>query len=149
MLYEVITSKGGKGIGRFTWLRAFKNAKIESRYYENDSWNLRKFNFEQTKNGIEKHSLEKVNTSQDRYTHVTLSGLKPEYQKWCNNNPEDIALKIIEHCFVYFLNPDCPRIIINDSENQVVVNDLFNIYTKGNVLSDKIRIRDNSSYNFV
>jgi len=137
-------SKGGKGIGRFTWLRAFKNAKIESRYYENDSWNLRKFNFEQTKNGIEKHSLEKVNTSQDRYTHVTLSGLKPEYQKWCNNNPEDIALKIIEHCFVYFLNPDCPRIIINDSENQVVVNDLFNIYTKGNVLSDKIRIRDNS-----
>ncbi len=137
-------NKGGKGIGRFTWLRAFKFAKVESRFYENGTWNLRKFNFEQTKNGIEKHSLQAVNTSQERYTHVTLSGLKPEYQKWCNNNPEDIALKIIEHCFVYFLNPDCPRIIINDNTSKIIVNDLFKTYTKGHVQSDKIKIRDNS-----
>lgn len=57
-------SKGGKGIGRFTWLRAFKRAEIESRFKENNQWNLRKFNFEPTKVGIEKHTLEQVNTSQ-------------------------------------------------------------------------------------
>ena len=41
--------KGGKGIGRFTWLRAFRKAEIESRYKENGQWNLRKFQFEPTK----------------------------------------------------------------------------------------------------
>lgn len=54
--------KGGKGIGRFTWLRAFQHAEIESRFKENDQWNLRKFHFEPTKKGIEKHSLEAVNS---------------------------------------------------------------------------------------
>jgi len=41
-------NKGGKGIGRFTWLRAFNRAEIESRFFENDGWQLRQFNFEPT-----------------------------------------------------------------------------------------------------
>ena len=135
--------KGGKGIGRFTWLRAFRRAEIESRYKENGNWKLRKFNFEPTKKGIEKHSLDNVNTTKERYTIVSLMGLKPEYRKWCNNNPEDIALKIIEHAFVYFLNADCPRIIINDLGESIVVNDLFRLFTKGQVKSRKIKVRNN------
>lgn len=136
-------AKGGKGVGRFTWLRAFKNAEIESRFKENNEWNLRKFNFEPTRTGIEKHILEKVNTTKERYTIVKLNGLKEEYRKWCNNKAEDIALKIIEHSFVYFLNPDCPRILLNDLDNQIVINDLFKLFTRGNVKSKKIKIRKN------
>jgi len=137
-------NKGGKGIGRFTWLRAFNRAEIESRFFENGSWHLRQFNFEPTKTGIEKHNLEKVNGKAERYTIVKLKGLKEEYKKWCNNNAEDIALKIIEHCFVYFLNKDCPRILITDFGRQIVVNDLFNLFTKGQVKTKKIEIRENS-----
>lgn len=135
--------KGGKGIGRFTWLRAFGKAEIESRFYEDNSWNLRKFNFEPTRIGIEKHQLDKVNGTGERYTIVKLKGLKEEYKKWCNNNAEDIALKIIEHCFIYFLNKNCPRILINDLGNQIVVNDLFNLFTKGQVKTRKLEIRKN------
>lgn len=137
-------SKGGKGIGRFTWLRAFKKAEIESRFKENDSWKLRKFNFELTKSGIEKHTLEDVNSSAERYTIVKLLNLKEDYRKWCNNNPEDIAFKIIEHCFVYFLNSNCPRIIIKDGEVKLVVNDLFKVFTNGQVEAQNIKIRENS-----
>lgn len=136
-------TKGGKGVGRFTWLRAFRKAEIESRFRENGNWNLRKFEFEPTKKGIENHSLEQVNSTQERYTIVALRGLKQDYRKWCNNNPEDIALKIIEHTFVYFLNENCPRILINDLGTTIVVNDLFKLFTKGQVKSKKIRIRDN------
>ncbi len=136
-------SKGGKGIGRFTWLRAFNRAEIESRFYENENWNLRQFNFEPTKTGIEKHNIQKVNGKAERYTIVKLKGLKEEYRKWCNNNSEDIALKIIEHCFVYFLNENCPRILINDLGKQIIVNDLFNLFTKGQVKPSQIKIRDN------
>ena len=137
-------SKGGKGVGRFTWLRAFKFAQIESRFKENGNWNLRKFNFEPTKLGIEKHTVEIVNTTQERYTIVKLKGLKEDYRKWCSTNSEDIALKIIEHCFVYFLDRNCPRIILNDFDGKIVVNDLFGLYTKEQVKTKNVKIRDNS-----
>lgn len=133
--------KGGKGIGRFTWLRAFGKAEIESRFFENGTWNLRTFNFEPTKLGIEKHQLVSVTGTAERYTIVKLRGLKEDYKKWCNNNVEDIAFKIIEHCFIYFLNNSCPRILINDMGTQIVVNDLFNIFTKGQVKTQKLEIR--------
>ncbi len=70
--------------------------------------------------------------------------LKEEYRKWCNNNSEDIALKIIEHCFVYFLNTDCPRIIIRDLGKSIVVNDLFKLFTKGQVKTKEVKVRNNS-----
>lgn len=137
-------TKGGKGIGRFTWLRAFQKAEIESRFKENESWKIRKFNFEQTKAGIEKHTLDTINDITERYTVVKLKNLKQDYRKWCNNNIEDIAFKIIEHCFVYFLGSNCPRIIIKDGDRSIVINDLFNIFTNGQVKSEIIKIRNNS-----
>lgn len=135
--------KGGKGIGRFTWLRAFQKAEIESRYREYDKWNLRKFDFEPTKRGIEKHSNIEVNSTQERYTIVKLKGLKEDYRKWCNSKSEDIALKIIEHAFIYFLNEFCPRILLNDIGNTIIVNDLFKLFTNGQVQPKTINIRDN------
>ena len=133
--------KGGKGIGRFLWLRAFNRVEIESRFKENDKWHLRNFNFEPTKDGIEKHKIIQANGTDSRYTTVHLKALKEDFQKWCNTNSEDIALKIIEHCFVYFLRTDCPRIIIKDGNEQTVVNDLFGVFTKGQVITKSFPVR--------
>ena len=135
--------KGGKGIGRFTWLRAFQRAEIESRFKEHGNWVLRKFNFEPTKMGIENHTKEPVNTTQERYTLVTLKGLKEDYRKWCNSKAEDIALKVIEHAFIFFLSEDCPRILINDLGKQIVVNDLFKLFTNGQVIIKPLQVRSN------
>lgn len=135
--------KGGKGVGRFTWLRAFNRAEIESRYKVNGSLKLRKFSFEPTKRGIEKHSLEDVNGTAERFTIVKLKGLKEDYRKWCNSQSEDIAMKIIEHTFIYFLNADCPRIFLNDLGNSIIVNDLFLLFTNGQVKNENVKIRNN------
>lgn len=134
--------RGGKGVGRFSWLRAFSRVEIESRYIEDGVWSLRKFNFEPTKRGIEKHSNLPVNGSAERYTLVKLKGLKEDYRKWCNTQSEDIALKIIEHTFIYFLNMDCPRILLNDIGSRIVVNDLFQQFTNGQVKKKDVKIRD-------
>src|SRR5690606_1361942 len=83
-----------------------------------------------------------VNTTEERYTIVKLKGLKADYRKWCNSKSEDIALKIIEHTFIYFLNEDCPRILLNDMGNQIVVNDLFLLFTKGQVGTKSLKIRE-------
>lgn len=134
--------KSGKGIGRFTWLRAFMKANIESYYTENGKSFLRKFSFEPTKTGIENYSFEETE-SRELYTIVSLKGLKEEYRKWCNNKTEDIALKIIEHAFIYFLNDNCPRIIIKDQGEQYVVNDLFRLFTNGQVKTKPITVGSN------
>lgn len=132
--------KGGKGIGRFVWLRAFNKVEIESKYQENGEWKHRRFDFKPTKEGIEKHINETTDGSPKRFTEVRLIGLKQEYQKWCNQDVEEIALKIIEHCFVYFLDHNCPRIKLIDNGKDVIVNDLFNLFTKGQVNKHEIKI---------
>jgi len=142
-------SKGGKGIGRFSWLRAFKRAEIHSQFKEDGKWYERNFVFEPTKKGIEKHELHEIPQG-ETFSVVRLVGLKEDYRKWCNNNPEDIAFKIIEHCFVYFLKQDCPTIVINDERTQLVVNDLFAIFTKNQVKPQNLKIRNNEfKLNFV
>ncbi|WKZ60490.1 MAG: hypothetical protein QY309_03225 [Cyclobacteriaceae bacterium] len=135
--------RGGKGVGRFSWLRAFHHAEIESRFRENGQWSIRKFQFEPTKKGIEKHTLIPVSSSGERYTIVKLKGLKEDYRKWCNTRAEDIAIKIIEHTFIYFLTEHCPRILLNDLGNQIVVNDLFQLFTNGQVIPKQLSIRNN------
>lgn len=135
--------KGGKGVGRFTWLRAFCKVEIESRFQEDGIWNYRKFSFEPTKRGIENHSIVQVNGTNERYTIVRLKGLKEDYRKWCNTHAEDIAMKIIEHAFIFFLNDDCPRILLHDLGKKIVVNDLFKLFTNGQVKNHNIKVRDN------
>ncbi|MBR9860962.1 hypothetical protein GYB22_09480 [bacterium] len=135
--------KAGKGIGRFTWLRAFQRAEIESVFKQNGVWNFRKFQFEPTKKGIEKHSIQQVDRPADRTTVVRLKGLKEDYRKWCNSKAEDIALKIIEHTFIYFLGEECPRILLKDQGKQFVVNDLFKTFTNGQVNQKPLKIREN------
>ncbi|WP_288879244.1 ATP-binding protein [Pedobacter panaciterrae] len=137
------SKRGGKGIGRFSWLRAFKKAEIESHFTEDGKWWLRKFNFEPTVKGIEKPSLVQ-NGEAKFHTEVRLKGLGIDYQKWCNTNLEEIAHKIIEHCFVYFLDENCPRIVINDKKDTIVVNDHFGLFTRGQVKSESIKIRNQS-----
>lgn len=136
--------RGGKGIGRFIWLRAFTKVEIQSVYRETDKAFERTFSFEPTENGIENHVNEILTKTVPRKTSVKLRSLKKEYQRWCNTDAEDIAFKIIEHCFVYFLNKDCPRIKIIDGNNNFWVNDRFTLFTKGKVNTKEVKIRNQS-----
>ncbi|MBS1942970.1 MAG: hypothetical protein JST38_19060 [Bacteroidetes bacterium] len=134
--------RGGKGVGRFTWLRAFRVVEIDSHYRDNGSTYHRTFNFEATKRGIEKHQNSPIATNVAKRTIVRLKGLKEEYHQWCNSNAEDIAIKIIEHCFVFFLKKTCPTIRIIDTGDPLIVNDLFGVFTKGHVITEERKIGD-------
>ena len=133
--------RGGKGVGRIIWLRAFDKVEIESVYPVGKVLEHRRFNFLPTREGVENHRHQQGTEKSERFTEVRLKGLKKEYQKWCNSDIEDIAFKIIEHCFMYFLRKDCPVITIIDGDSRVVVNDLFRIYTKEKVKSKTIQIK--------
>jgi hypothetical protein len=108
-------AKGGKGVGRLVWLKAFEKAEIESHYAEGDKLWRRRFDFAYTQHGIEGHSLEVVAESQRR-TVVRLIGFKPEYERPCPKTASTIARRIVEHCLEYFALDACPRITLIDPD---------------------------------
>ncbi|MBL8001158.1 MAG: hypothetical protein JNL05_04270 [Flavobacteriales bacterium] len=129
--------RGGKGIGRFTWLRAFTKVEVDSVYRQEQELRHRTFDFLPSRKGIENATDRVLDGTSPCRTSVRLKGLREDYHKWCNNDPEDIAVKVIEHCFVFFLNPSCPTIRIIDGDRTIVVNDLFQVYTKGHVVKEE------------
>ncbi|MCM4158437.1 hypothetical protein FHG64_12700 [Antarcticibacterium flavum] len=138
--------KGGKGIGRITWLRAFSSVHIDSIYKYNGNYNQRKFDFKISKDGVENPWETKVDSPRPiRRTVVYLKNLNERFQRWTNSNLEEIAIKIIEHCFSFFREPNCPRIILKDNYDEIVVNDYFRNYTRDSL--DK-RVAKIKGHNF-
>lgn len=116
--------KGGKGIGRFLWLKAFEKAQIESIYREGNSYFVRSFAFELSKEGVTGHSVRKVSVS-DTGTKVTLLYLKASYRKNCPQSAETVGKKLIQHCMSFFLWSACPKIILVDGNERILLNELF------------------------
>ncbi|OCK50271.1 hypothetical protein BA768_20565 [Chryseobacterium sp. CBo1] len=126
--------RGGKGIGRITWLRAFDRAIIKSQFKDKEQYLSRNFNFETTRKGIEKESLVVIGDRDGFWsTTIVLRNLKERYRRRCNNNAEDIVFKILEHCFSFFLETNCPVIVIVDGDRRIVVNDYFNTFIEKTV----------------
>ncbi len=114
--------KGGKGVGRFSWLKAFDNTKITSIYKDDDTWVKREFEFSIDKLDID-DSLKEVE-ERDYCTTVELIDYKPVYRKHVGKSPEVIATKIMQHCMIYLMSPNCPIISVIDDE-RYCINDMF------------------------
>ena len=127
---EYKLSIGGKGVGRFSWLKAFSSVHITSTFLENKSFFMRKFDFDLEQIEIEDSLVEAENNN--CCTIVELDGY---LNGFINNVPtkiETIATRIIQHCFVYFLSETCPDIIIfSDMEEEDTVT-----YKKRFAISD-------------
>ncbi len=115
---------GGKGVGRFSWLKAFSSVRIESVYEDDSSFVTRSFDFVLDIPEIEDHLV--ITPDKKEYsTSVTLKDYKKDYVKDVPKHLETIASRIIQHCLAYFLRKDCPEIYIYDQEDKLSLNDMF------------------------
>lgn len=117
--------KGGKGVGRFSWLKAFEKASICSIYMDEGEYVKRCFEFSASNSEID-DSLEEHQGAEENLTSVSLENYKTEYRKNLPKNGETIAIKIIQHCLVYFLSKDCPKIFYDDDGERFFLNKIFN-----------------------
>ncbi len=120
--------RGGKGVGRFTWLVVFEEAKIDSTVELGGGKRSRKaFSFLPTTDGIESYSNEV--TSDPVSTSVTLIGVKERYAKTLRKGADAIADLLFEQCFNYFVLKRCPAITLIDDGPEaptiIRVNDLL------------------------
>ena len=110
--YKLAT--GGKGVGRFSWLKAFSSVHIVSTYKEEDKFVTREFEFSLDKSDIEDVLRDNVDET-DYQTVVKLRDYKKDYEKEVPKQLSTIATRIIQHCFVYFLSDRCPQIYVYDN----------------------------------
>ena len=125
---------GGKGVGRFSWLKTFRTAAISSVYRENGNLLKRDFVFS-LNNPYVNDTLVDCEDDQECYTRVTLDTYLKEYSQDVPKQIDTIAMRVIQHCLVYFLGTDCPQIVIKDNLNSIMLNQLF---------KDKFKIEDNT-----
>lgn len=125
---------GGKGVGRFSWLIAFEKAEIESIYSEEDGYVKRAFDFSVSNTEINDTLTDCTGYSDNQTTVRLLNYVKP----YTDNVPKrgmTIAMRIIQHCLVYFISDDCP---------QVILQDIDEIYNLNHIFKEKIRSEANS-----
>ena len=135
--------RGGKGIGRFIWLKAFTDVRIDSVYYQDRKPLNRVFRFNlKSETGIEKSKSIELNDKLQRLTKVELSGYKDPYKSKCPKKTETIANRIIEHCLIYFLMVDCPNIILTDGNAQINLNHKFNQLITGNSFTESFPVKE-------
>jgi hypothetical protein len=118
-------SRGGKGLGRFTWLKAFDHAKVVSTFRDGDRLYTRSFIFDENYDVDDKRGLPKPTTRGPPTTTIELVELKPQYHEQCPRSTEIFIQKVIEHFILVFLDKDCPEAAVIDLGHRYKLNEIF------------------------
>jgi hypothetical protein len=116
---------GGKGLGRFLWLRAFQRVEIDSHYNDRHSDSLlhRRFTFIDSDD-----ELLAAPTASDNATPLTtvrLIGYRQPYLDECPRGLDGIAQRLIGHFLPLFLNPHGPALILSDRFQEIDLREFF------------------------
>jgi len=117
-------AEGGKGVGRFLWLKVFRTVKVESVFLENGKQYRRVFTFEPTSSGITSHKVMEA-PGASRSTRIELLSMRENYRNECPTKLNDIAYRILEHCLTYLREENAPQLIISDAEESVDIRQLY------------------------
>jgi hypothetical protein len=106
-------SRGGKGRGRFTYLKAFEEVRIESTFQANDSTKSRQFSF-----GLKEMSRPEPSKGHGRIgTKLVLARMRSEYANLVPRETAALAKEIISHFLPVLLSKRPVEIVLHDGEN--------------------------------
>lgn len=131
-------TRGGKGVGRFYWLKAFREIHVTSVYQEDDKWHERQFDFVLTEDPIKPKPAIEVACG-PRKTVVELLNCFPQFKKEDNAVKlyDTVGRKIIEHFVTYFVQNTCPEILLSDPHTGTEAVSLNRMFTHELRLEDE------------
>lgn len=134
-------TRGGKGVGRFLWLKAFEKAEIRSVFQQGESFRLRRFTF--TPAGIQGGEIEET-SERNIGSEVRLVDFRNTYKTATVRSTESIARQILLHCLDYFILESAPQIVVCEDapEGQSFeLQDIFKreIISRGSPISFRVR----------
>lgn len=119
-------SKGGKGFGRFMYLKYFNHVSIESIFYEDGRYKQRSFTFGHADEIIENEQIVDIESNLNIHTGTILH-LSSIKSFDLDKGLEVIARKLVERLLVFFVTggKNTPKITIKekDDSNVIVLND--------------------------
>lgn len=106
---------GGKGVGRFTYLKVFNQIQVESNFLDSaGDVTSRKFSF-----SIENEVSEVVDTpapdGAKTGTVVSLAELDPSYVPAWPRDAQAIAQRVVSHFLIRFAGRSAPEVLLHDS----------------------------------
>ncbi len=117
--------QGGKGLGRFTWLKAFERVEIDTVFREKEGHFQRKFVFDESYDAERGDATPSENKTVG--SKVQLIGFKEPYRSQFPRTTEQFLQRLVEHFLLIFLEPNCPNVRVRDglshSANDVFTND--------------------------
>ena len=112
---------GGKGVGRFSWLKFFENASIESVFQDGAKRKRRTFLF--SSSGIDEEEL--VVVTSDPGTTVKLSPLHVSFETKTRKSLDQVSIEIVEHFIAYLVTGALPSLKIRDGSAMQDIGDLY------------------------
>lgn len=116
---------GGKGVGRFMYLKVFKNVEVKSVFEVGAGRCMRKFRFSIDN---EMAGFETTTPTADSIgTSIVMQGMEKRYQSTWPHDPEAIARRVIEHFLIRFAARLFPRTTIESvGFKEISLIDLYN-----------------------
>lgn len=131
---------GCKGVGRMIWLRAFSSVHIDSIYSDGSKYQNRIFDFDEKK-AVSNNTVKCID-EKDISTSIKLIGLRSKLKNITPKKLQTIARDILNHCFIYFVTKQVPKIIISDEMDVISINQMFDNIGKENISEEKFTINE-------
>jgi hypothetical protein len=115
-------SRGGKGVGRFLWLKIFDHADVSSFYKDlaDQKFYRRSFSFvlDDKDPIVDPHRVPVLNKEQEvSGTRIKLCDLKPEYVEQFSVPLKELTDTVIEHHINFLVDTSCPDIILREQSS--------------------------------
>jgi hypothetical protein len=134
--------RGGKGVGRLAWLKAFQKAVVESVFEDpNGERKKRSFSFVVADDPIKNHRVIDARDD-DIGTTIRLENLRDEYRTHCPKQYETIAGRLIDHFLALFVLDSCPTITLHDDDHDTCesLNRIFDVKIRRHGAAEKIEV---------
>lgn len=133
-------SRGCRGIGRLTWLKAFDRVRVDSIYSDGSGLYRRRFGFDPDRS-VHPEANEEVD-QQAKRTIVRLEGFDRRYADVAPKTARTIAVAVLEHCLWYFVRDQgAPKIVVEDGEDRIDLDDLFEEHMHASAKAEPIVIK--------
>lgn len=133
-------TRGCRGIGRLTWLKAFDRVSVDSIYADGGNLYRRRFVFDPDRS-VHPVANEEVDPQAKR-TIVRLEGFERRYAEVAPKTARTIAVAVLEHCLWYFVREQgAPKIVVEDGEDRIDLDDLFDEHMHASAKAEPIVIK--------
>ncbi|MBX3360115.1 MAG: sensor histidine kinase [Phycisphaeraceae bacterium] len=138
---EYKAARGGRGVGRLLWLKAFDRAEVESVFMNGaNETQKRVFSFD-ARQGVSEPIVVDVPTEQ-RGTQIRLRGFSKRFQQSAPKTAKAIARALFEHCLWYFVRPGgAPCILIEDDDEALDLNDVYDEHMVAAATTESVDVK--------